>query len=372
MRFASPDLSPFPTVVLAGAGNIGSYTIDVLGRIKGLKRVLIIDPDDYSLTNLASQRITTRDVGKAKAKVQAKRLREINPDLEVIPIVEPIANAPRGLLRNSIVLTALDSAAARRDACEAAWRVGAPVIDGGVEPEMGLGRLSVYLPKPDAACFECGLDETDYQNMPAKHVCGAGDEDEMPTNGSPSLGALVGSLLVIELEKLLAGQLEGSLAGRQLVVDVTHHKQFLTRLDRNVNCRFDHARRDIRALTGVTERSTLGDALEAARTALGSSGKISLGVDGRPFAKALHCPSCGIAKELLALPERLPFKARSCALCAGREMLAIGFKQLDRVSAADVPPRALRRSLRSLGVREGDVLVAFSAEQQSYFEVPHA
>ncbi len=371
MPFVIPTLSPFPTVVLVGLGNIGSQAIDALGRIRSLKRAVLVDPDSYSVSNLDSQRISRRDVNKAKARVQARRLAEINPGLEVVPIIDAIATVPRGVLRGAIVLTALHSAESRRDACEAAWRVGAPVIDGGVEPELGLGRVTVYLPQSDTPCFECAMEEMDYQSLPAKQICGTGDADDAPTNGSSSLGALVGALMVIEVEKLLAGKREGSLASRQLVVDVTHHKTFVTSLERNVSCRFDHALRDIRALAGVTERSTLGDALEAARAALGTSGKVSLGVDGHEFAKELQCPGCGAAKALLALPDRLPSKARTCASCAGREMLATGFKRLDRVSAADVPARALRRSLRSLGVRAGDVLVADDGAQENYVEVPH-
>lgn len=365
----APTKTPlFRKAVLSGLGNIGSQVIDSLGRLAGLECVLAVDPDDYSLTNLGSQRILRRDVGKPKAEVQARRLREINPDLEVIAFVDRIANVPRGLLRDAVVMTPMDSIAARRDAGEAAWRVGSPVVDGGVDTALGLCRVSVYPPGIDSACTECALDGSDYENMPARHVCGEVEEEADPTNGSPTLGSLVSSLMVIECEKLMAGQHEGSLAGRELLVDVTHHKQFVTRLDRNPCCRFDHARRVLEPLQGVTERTRLGDVLDAAGAAFGG-GKVSLGVDGRRFARALHCPGCGTARELFALPERLPFARRSCAACAGREMLAVGFKQLDRVRAADVPPRVLRRSLRSLGVRAGDVLAAGDGEREKFFEV---
>jgi len=363
---------PLPTTVaILGLGNIGSQVIDPVARVKGLKRAVLIDPDHYTESNLASQRILRHDVGKSKVAVQSKRLREINPALEVATFEDVIANVPRGLLRGAVVLTPLDSFAARRDACEAAWRVGATVIDGGVDPEMGLGRVTVYGPGEGAPCFCCGLEDADFEAMPTKHICADAEEEAAPTNGSPSLGAMVGSLLVVELEKLLAGKVEHSLAGKELVVDVTHHRSFVTPLTRNPRCRFDHAQRDIRPLPGVSERSTLAVALGAAGEALGAKGKVRLGVDGREFAKALHCPGCGGAKELLALPERLPFAARSCAACNGREMIAVGFKKLARISASDVPARVLRRSLRSLGIRAGDVLVAGDGGQERYFEVNH-
>jgi len=364
------------TVVVVGLGNIGSQTVDALGRIPGLKRVILVDPDYYSESNLASQRILRRDLNKAKVHVQARRLSEINPGLEVIPVLDSIANVPRGWLRGCVMLTALHSAAARRDACEAAWRMGATVVDGGVDPELGLGRVTVYAPAPDAPCFECSLEEDDYQAMPVRHLCGADaidDAEVTATNGSPSLGAFVGALAVIEVEKLLAGQLKQSLAGRQLVVDLTHHNQYVTRLDRHskCRCRFDHAIRDIQPLRGITERSTLSEALRVLRKALSARGNVSLGVDGHEFAKALHCPGCGGAKELLALAERLPRKARLCGTCAGREMIAVGFKKLARINDSVVPSRLLRCSLRQAGVRAGDVLVAGDETREGFFEVSH-
>ncbi|MEY2410117.1 MAG: molybdopterin-synthase adenylyltransferase [Verrucomicrobiota bacterium] len=364
-------IAPPVTVVLVGLGNIGSQIIDSLARIQELKRVVLIDPDIYELSNLASQRIVRRDIAKSKVQVQAGRLAAIRPGLEILSVRDEIAHVPRGILRNAIVLTALHSAESRRDACEAAWRVGSTVIDGGVHRELGLGRVSIYVPEPGKACFECALEEADYESMPSKHVCEAAEGDEMPTNGSASLGSLVAALMVIEAEKWIAGVAEGSLAGRQLVVNVSHHRQSVTRLERNAGCRFDHARREIRPLAGVTPHSTLGDALDAVRAAMNAPGEVAIGVDGHGFARALHCPACGVAKSLFAVPERLPPGARRCLACGGREMLALGFKKVDRVTAKDAPPRSLRRSLQSLGVRPLDVLLASDASTENYFEVSH-
>ena len=373
MKKRIPKPVPLTTVVAVGLGNIGSQTIDGLGRLKTLKRVVLIDPDTYSESNLASQRILRRDLNQPKVQVQARRLTEINPGLEVIRIRDSIANIPRGWLRHSVVQTALHSMESRRDACEAAWRVGSTVVDGGVETEMGLGRVTVYAPGTDAPCFECSLEDEDYQALPALHLCspGAGEDEVAATNGSASLGAFVGALLVIEVEKALSGRIQQSLAGSELVVDVAHHKQFVTGLHRRRNCRFDHARRDIHVFDGITERSTLFDALEVARATLRARGEVSLGVDGHDFARTLHCPGCGGARTLLALPERLPLKARSCAACGGREMLAVGFKKQARVSVSQAPARALRRTLRQAGVRAGDVLVAGDGTREGYFEVSH-
>ncbi|HEY7545044.1 MAG TPA: ThiF family adenylyltransferase, partial [Blastocatellia bacterium] len=58
------------TVILVGAGgNIGSHLAPHLARMPEVGRVTLIDKDFYESTNLRSQDITARDVGKSKAAV---------------------------------------------------------------------------------------------------------------------------------------------------------------------------------------------------------------------------------------------------------------------------------------------------------------
>src|SRR5262249_37876691 len=110
------------TVVGAG-GNIGSHLVSHLGRLAAVDRVTLIDLQRYEEKNLQGQNITPADVGQPKAEVQARRLRVINPALEVRAIVDDVANVPLGLLRGSAVLGCLDSRAARRAVQFSAWRV---------------------------------------------------------------------------------------------------------------------------------------------------------------------------------------------------------------------------------------------------------
>jgi len=360
------------TVAVAGLGNIGSHCIDLLGRLKGLQRVVLIDPDVYSESNLVSQRIRRADVGRFKARVQAARLAQVNPLLEIVVFTEPIALVPRGYLRDAVLITALDSAEARRDACEAAWRVGTTVIDGGVEPALQLGRVTVYAPGPDSPCFECDLSPEEYDQLPVRHLCSGSAEDAPPsTNGNAAAGAAVGALLVVEAEKILAGTPDLTLAGRQLVVDLAQHRHSVTRLTRNPACRFDHGSRDLRVLAGVSTATRVDELLEAARPLLRISGEMTFGVDGVEFATALHCPGCGSARTRLGIPERLRQRARTCPNCEdGRAMIAVGFKRHARLGTATNPGCPGARTLRSVGVRSGDVLVIGDGQTDGFFEVP--
>ena len=141
MHVDIPPLPLFPTVVVVGLGNIGSHLAEALGRIPALKRVINVDPDTYGTSNLPGQHILAREVGQSKALVQARRLRAINPALEVIAVVDDIANLPVGWLRNSVVMGCVDAILPRNSINEAVWRAGTVWIDGGVEPASGLVRV---------------------------------------------------------------------------------------------------------------------------------------------------------------------------------------------------------------------------------------
>ena len=90
------------TLVVVGAGgNIGSHLVPHLGRMARVGRVVLIDRDAYEPANLTSQDITPRDIGRPKALVQARRLRAINPALEVAAVVGAVEDQPLGLLRGA-------------------------------------------------------------------------------------------------------------------------------------------------------------------------------------------------------------------------------------------------------------------------------
>src|ERR1019366_9230837 len=106
--------------------------------------------------------------------VQARRVRGINPRLELVSIVDRLENVPLGYLRGDVILACLDSKESRRWANEISWRLGVPWIDAGVEPSLMLARVNVYLPALAQPCLECAWGERDYAELPTIHPCDAG------------------------------------------------------------------------------------------------------------------------------------------------------------------------------------------------------
>ncbi len=116
------------TIVVAGAGgNIGSHLTGSLARMPEVGRVVLIDRDVYEPRNVANQDIVPPDVGKPKVLVQARRLVEIRPNLEVSAIHAPLESLPLGAWRADLIVACLDSRAARQAVNERAWRLGVPV-----------------------------------------------------------------------------------------------------------------------------------------------------------------------------------------------------------------------------------------------------
>ncbi len=71
-------------IVAVGAGGAAEY-IESLARA-GVGQFVLIDPDVVSLTNLATQQTYRSDVGRFKVEVLAERLRDINPNVEVVTL----------------------------------------------------------------------------------------------------------------------------------------------------------------------------------------------------------------------------------------------------------------------------------------------
>ena len=75
-------------VAIFGLGGVGSYAAEALVR-SGVGRITIVDFDDICLTNLNRQlHATSATVGLPKSQVMAERMRQINPQAEIIPFQE--------------------------------------------------------------------------------------------------------------------------------------------------------------------------------------------------------------------------------------------------------------------------------------------
>lgn len=74
------------TVLILGIGGVGSFTAEALART-GVGRLILIDKDDVDITNVNRQIIALLStIGRPKVEIMQERIRDINPECEVIPL----------------------------------------------------------------------------------------------------------------------------------------------------------------------------------------------------------------------------------------------------------------------------------------------
>lgn len=351
-------------VLVVGAGNIGSHLIPHLARLAEVAQVTLVDRDCYEQANLQSQSITARDLGKAKATIQAWRLRQINPLLRVHAIVGAIEDVPLGQLRADVLLACVDSRRARQFINQAAWRLGMPWIDAGVQGEGLLARVNVYVPAPDAPCLECAWDQQDYDLLEHTYPCQGQEPEPAPTTASSGLGALAAALQALECQKLLTNQWDHVAVNRQVLIDAQSHRHYVTTFQRNRQCRFDHGVWTIERLPHPPDELTLQQILAVAKTDARDKDAIALRLEGQTFVEQLTCSGCGYRKSLARFTNRLRQPCR-----CGQTVLAAGFDLYDWLGVRELPPVLLGRSLYHLGVRNGDVLTLRGEATETHYQI---
>jgi adenylyltransferase/sulfurtransferase len=352
-------------VVIVGAGgNIGSHAVPHVGRMAEIGRVTVIDRDTYEARNLQAQDMLPGDAGRAKVEVQARRLRRINPGIGIRAINDDVENVPLTALRGDVILTGLDSRRARQIVNERAWRLGVPWIDAGVDGDGLLARITVYVPGRERPCIECGWGPRDYDALEQRFPCGGAQGEPAATNASSGLGALAASLLVTEGNKFLAGDFHRVTCGRDVLIDAAHHNYYVSRREYNPHCRLPgHRLEPLETTDSCPVGALLGDLL--------GPGGGDIEVVGQSFVTRLRCKVCGARRNFVRLQASLRTRAHyKCHSCGG-DMVAAGFDCTNVLEVAR-PPRMLRRSLQSIGVRKGDIVRVMSAGAERFVEVSAA
>lgn len=120
-------------VLVAGAGALGNEVVKNLALF-GVGHIYVVDFDRIEISNLTRSVLFREDDAynhRYKAEVVAQRAREINPQIEVIPIVGNLASeVGLGLYRSvDVVIGCLDSRIARYLLNRMSIRAGKSWID---------------------------------------------------------------------------------------------------------------------------------------------------------------------------------------------------------------------------------------------------
>lgn len=158
-------------VLVVGAGALGNEVIKNLALF-GVGKIFVCDFDRIELSNL-TRSVLFREADAYshayKAEVAARRAMEINPQIEVIPIVGNLfSEVGLGLYKDvDIVIGCLDSRIARYLLNRLCMRVGKPWIDGSIENLTGV--VKIYA--PEVNCYECNLSREEFNHIMLRTGC---------------------------------------------------------------------------------------------------------------------------------------------------------------------------------------------------------
>ena len=132
-------------IAVFGAGGVGGYVIEALARAgAGSGRVrpgslTIVDFDSVDITNINRQIIALHStIGRSKVSVMAERIKDINPDINLIPreqLVDAESIKSYDFADYDYVVDGVDDVAAKLLIIESAKAAGTPVISS-----MGTGN----------------------------------------------------------------------------------------------------------------------------------------------------------------------------------------------------------------------------------------
>ena len=211
-------------VCVVGVGGLGNPITSRLAAM-GIGKLRIVDRDVIELSNLHRQTMFDEDdVGEIKVEAAAKKLKKLNPDIEIeaLPVSVNDYTALEVIEGCDVVVDALDSVNARYSLNKACVTKNIPFVTGAA---VGVsGQAFTILPK-QTACYHCMFPALDEDSMPTCSIEGV----------HPSILSIVGGIEVAESVKIIIGK-KPSLAEKILHIDLENMDFVQTRTFKADEC----------------------------------------------------------------------------------------------------------------------------------------
>lgn len=179
-------------VCVVGAGGLGGYLIEMLGRL-GIGQITVVDGDIFDSSNLNRQLLADSDsLGQNKALAAAKRMQKVNPLIKVNAVAEMLdaENGAAILTGHDLLIDALDNAKTRFLLQDLARDLDIPMIHGAIAGNYG--KITTIFPGDDS------LDKLYKRDKPANLTQNLGTPSYTP--------AIVAGIEVSEAVKVLLGK----------------------------------------------------------------------------------------------------------------------------------------------------------------------
>lgn len=336
-------------ILVVGAGALGNEIAKLLALV-GAGHTLLFDPDRIERSNLSrSVLFREADEGEPKARVAARRMRELNPEVRAHAIDDNVIGcAGLGVFHwADVVIGAVDNREARVFINGACARTGKAWVDGAIEGLAGVVR--VFEPAR-GACYECTMNETDRALLKERRSCALLARDAVARGHVPTsavAASIVGAMEVEEAIKLLHGQ--PTLSGEGFHFDGLLTEASRVRYPRRDACPSHDALGPILALGLGSGDVTLAALLERAEAALGAGAVLDL---SRDVIVRFTCPACGAGAPGRAVLGMVRESQAACPACATHRVVEIA-SSIGRDGDVD-----LQQTPADLGLPPFDIIVA--------------
>ncbi|MFO7977739.1 MAG: HesA/MoeB/ThiF family protein [Bacteroidales bacterium] len=196
-------------VAVVGCGGLGGNIIEMMARL-GIGHMTAIDGDVFEASNLNRQLLSLpSNLGQPKALAARERIREVNPDVEVIPVHDFLTseNAKELLAGHDLIIDALDNISSRRIVEKTAEELNTPLVFGAIAG--WYAQVCTIFPGDKM------MDQLYPEDL---------NKGEETLLGNPSFTpALAASLQVAEAVKVLLGK-EKLLRKKLLVINLLDHE----------------------------------------------------------------------------------------------------------------------------------------------------
>lgn len=360
-------------VFILGAGAEGQ-AFGMNWVLMGGSRVVFGDFDHVEASNLSRSTLFRReDIGKPKAEVAAKRLREIAlaDDVEIEyyngNIIEDIG---KGLFWDcDIVVCAVDTMNARAFINDWCVRAGKPLFEGGFTDYQI--NISAFAPEGNTypICLRDQMGEGDFDGK--RNSCSGLKVKDTELKHIPTIqftSAMAGALIAKEIVLYLEGR--SKLIGKTLFYWGLDNSTFIMNTTPLPNLKIREE-----AFMPVTPvklpfNPTVAQLVAAVEAVYGDSSIIRL---PSTFIFSGHCCACGKAMKINRRKSKLYFHERWCPDCQKKlDYQNMLFYTNDWVSISEVSssssPKILQMRLRDIGVPADDVLEVSTFENGDFNE----
>jgi len=211
-------------VCIVGLGGLGSPAALQLAAM-GVGNLRLVDRDVVELSNLQRQHLySVNFLGYPKVEVAAKRLCELNPDIEVepLPFSLNVSNAEDIVRDVDVVVDGLDRMTPRYALNRSCVKLGVPYVFGAAITTFG--NVSTIIPH-ETPCLECFQGNLDDEALPTCAVVGI----------HPSILNIIASVEVSEATRIILGE-KPRLASKILHCDIGDMKFEEVEISRAENC----------------------------------------------------------------------------------------------------------------------------------------